>query len=95
LKKKVFSLKNTSCYFLTTLTLSLPDWNNFSILYKEKWYIDINKFKNISEEWYPLSAVFIAEWRGKTWSEMNLEEQKKWWEKFIKKIKILLKKYYE
>jgi hypothetical protein len=25
LKKKVFSLKNTSCYFLTTLTLSLPD----------------------------------------------------------------------
>jgi len=95
LKQKISNLKDTSCYFLTVLTLSLPSWESYSILYKEEWYIDRKKFDNIFEEGYPLSSVFIANWRRKTWSEMTKKEQKDWWKKFENKIKLLLSKYYD
>ena len=94
-KQKISNLKDTSCYFLTVLTLSLPSWESYSILYKEEWYIDRKKFDNIFEEGYPLSSVFIADWRSKTWSEMSKKEQKDWWKKFENKIKLLLSKYYD
>ncbi len=95
LKEKILNLNDTSCYFLTVLSLSFPNGETYSILHKEEWYIDKNKFWNIENIWYPLSSIFIANWRTKTWSEMNDNEKKNWEKKYIAKIFKLLKKIYE
>jgi inosine/xanthosine triphosphate pyrophosphatase family protein len=94
LKEKIETLDDTSSYFLTSLSIAFPSWEVYSILHKEEWYIDKNKFWNISTSWYPLSSVFIANWRWKTWSEMTNEEKKKWEQKFIDRINKFLYKIY-
>lgn len=93
IKKKFASLKDTSCYFYTVLSLWFPDWTVASITDKTDWYVDINKFNNIPNKWYPLWAIFVANWRWKTWTELNDDEKKKSMLKFVENVNLLLKQY--
>lgn len=92
---KINSLSNTESYFYTVLSLWFPNWEVVSLTDITEWILDKKKANNIANQWYPLSAIFVANWRTKTRSEMDNDEKNQFSENFIFKIKWLLNTYKE
>ena len=93
LKQKIFHLDNPRCYFETVVSLAFPGGNVVTTAHQTLGYIDKNKLANLYTPDYPLSAVFIADGRNKTWSELTDQEKVKSDERLIFKIQDLINHY--
>lgn len=86
LKTKLENINDTSGYFETCYTLASPDEKISSFSIKNYGFIDKKLFDKAYINGYPLSAVFIANGRTKTWSDMNNTEKVEFDKTMIKEI---------
>lgn len=90
LKKKLEAIEDTSCYFETCYTIANPKGAIYSFSLKNFGKIDKNLFDEAYVQGFPLSAVFKANGRNKTWIEMNEQEKINWEKKMIEQVRKIL-----
>lgn len=90
---KVKDLKDLNCYFETVFSVANPQGLVQSITFQNHGRIDLTKFANIQNPVYPLSAVFVANSRVKTWSEMTKVEKIEFDKVMIEKVKNILENF--
>jgi len=87
LEKKLQDIDDTTCYFETCHTIASPEGNIYSFTLKNFGKIDKNLFNEAYIQDFPLSAVFKANGRNKTWIKMNWQEKINWEKEMIERIK--------
>lgn len=90
IEKKLKKHEDTSAYFETVYAVAAPDGRVFSVPFQNHGYIDTSLFEEAHEKGFPLSAVFKANGRDKTWAQMTPEERADWDAPMIKEIKRIL-----
>ncbi|MFH1233699.1 MAG: non-canonical purine NTP pyrophosphatase [Patescibacteria group bacterium] len=86
LKEKLEAIEDTTCYFETCYTIASPKGKIYSFSLKNFGKIDKSLFDKAYIQGFPLSAVFKAEGRDKTWTEMNEQEKINWEKEMIENI---------
>lgn len=86
-------MTDLSCYFETVFSIIDPKGVVQSITFQNHGLIYLGKFENLQNPNYPLSAVFVACGRTKTWSEMNSKEKINFDRLMIEKVKTILENF--
>ena len=87
LQKKLENIDDTSCYFETCYTIANPEGKIYSFSLRNSGKIDKNLFDEAYLHGFPLSAVFRADGRNKTWTEMSEQEKIGWEKELVEHVK--------
>jgi non-canonical purine NTP pyrophosphatase (RdgB/HAM1 family) len=92
---KVKDLKDLNCYFETVFSFADTKGLVQNITFQTHGRVDLTKFDNIQNPDYPLSAVFVANGRTTSWSELTVEEKIEFDKPMIDKVKEILENFKE
>jgi XTP/dITP diphosphohydrolase len=89
-REQLKGITDTSAHFETVYSIATPDGRVFSIPFENHGYIDTSLFDAAAEQGYPLSAVFKASGRDKTWAQMTPQERTAWDEPIVAEVKRII-----